>query len=307
MENTVMNFPEGDLKITTTRSEDDRYTKSIHLSPEGQRKKYKVACDPYENDFPHWPKEETPEVLVKFKTNIKEFQERVKLTGQNVDPQDPTQVYQNISLVNNDGKIKFVAGNSHLCLGVDSQFEIQDNVVIPALVSKCISQLTESGEADITVTDKILYLKYANLEMKLKMYEMVAPPYMTLFHQEPEKGITVDRLELLGALRRMMGVGMKTHRLVMECVEGSLKLYSANDDFGHEGEEFIDFEGEGKWMVGANCLYMKNAMSSSKADKVHIKVVGDGSQIKPIFVCPEGDSIPVKWLIMPVAILRGDT
>lgn len=304
LENTIRNFPEGEVKIVTTMHDKKDYVKSVHVSPKGQRKKYKIACEPYlEDSFPSWPDEIGPQVRIKINDNMSKFQEVIKLVGANVDPRDPTQVYQNISLISDEGKLKFVSGNSHLALGIGTDHDIEHEKVIPAIINKAISQLTEAGDTDIVVTDKILYLKYANLEMKIKMVEYKAPPYMKVFSVEPDKGIIVDRVELLGALKRMDGVGMTFNRVALEVDGDSLRISSENIDFGHEGEEYLDIERNEvtPFRVLLNCTYLKNAVASTKSDNVVIKVVGDGTANKPVFMSPEGDSMPMKWIIMPHA------
>lgn len=301
IENTVKNFPEGNIQITTERNEDDTFTKSIQLKPEGKRKKYKVACEPYENDFPHWPEEESPVEVCRFTTNMKDLQEQIKLVGSNVDPSDPTQVYQNISMVNNEGKIKFVSGNAHLAVGIDTSNETNQDAVLPAEVNKALSQLTESGEAQVVITQDRIEITYPGFSAKLKMVQSKAPPYMKLFNLEPETGVRVDRNELLATLRRMIGLSMENSRIVLECGSEALKVEAINKSFGHEAEEILEIENAQAFRVIMKCKYLMRAFTSSKSESMLIKVIGDGSTHKPVFIIPEDESMGLKWMISPMA------
>ena len=301
MENTIKNFPDGIVKITTERNEEDTTTLNVSLTPEGKRKKYKVACSGYESNFPHWPDIEE-ETNISFKTSMEGFSERIKIAGSNVDPNDPTQVYQNISLLNNSGKIMMVAGNSHLAVGIDTDYKTEAEVVIPSSINKAMSQLGGSGEVDVAITNKRVYILYSSVSVKLKMHEHKPPPYMSIFDKEPETGILIDREEMLGTLKRMIGVGMEFSRIVLECGSESLKVYSVNHDFGHEGEEFLEVTNPKNFKIALKAKFLLRALTSTKSDKIYLKVIGIGESKQPVFITPEDQSIPLKWIIAPMAI-----
>ena len=108
---TVATFPDGEIQIEPKYNEKTKEIAAISLKPEGQRKRYKIACYPI-GDFANWDVQEEADFTVKIP--MKELNEKLRIIGSNVDTRDIRAQFSNIQMIRQDGKMSFISGNAIL-------------------------------------------------------------------------------------------------------------------------------------------------------------------------------------------------
>ena len=291
--NTVKNFPEGDMQIDTEFNDELQYVTSIKIKPPGSRKKYKIACEGNPERFPHWPEIEE-EVLEEFVYKMGSFSEMIRALAQNVDSQDPTNYYRDISFVTNEGKLKMISGNSQTAASFDTDIDFSSNYIVPHEVAKYVAQLGE-GDSKITITKSRISMESSGTKIKAKMVDMKPAGFMKIYKTEPEKKVIVSRDEMLKTLRRLSAFADEGNRVYMTC-EGEALTLKAHNKAGHEAEEDIEIVNQDgmRFELIMNYAFLNRSISIMKSENIMIKYNGES----PIsFLRPDDPSNRQVWML----------
>jgi DNA polymerase-3 subunit beta len=293
---TVSNFPDGEVNITT-KDNDLGFIGSIELRPQGQRKKYKIACFPAADMF-KWKTDED-RVVKDLKVPMREFYEKMKIVSNNVQANNPVMSFANITLFRNDkGNLSLLTGDSLIIGKMDLPAEIPKSFIVDRTIAKLVSGLNDDGECTIEISDSNFYLNYAGLSLACKMIDTKIPGYQKLFDNEPEKKFTVTKEDIMKSLTRIAAYNDDTNKVNIQIIEGnSLRIYA--NDGNNEAEEIIDILNDHDVELNVNMSHvlLRQAMGSIKADAVEIGISNGKHQV---FLNPAaGNKENQTWMFAP--------
>lgn len=296
-ENTVRNFPDGELLINTVINKETEKIAAIQLRPDGKKNKYKITCQDVEG-FMNWPKIEEDEMVAEFKTSMPEFNKNIGIIASNTDPSDPTECYRNLVFLSVDGKLKLISGNPYIICGINTDIPFDAKVIVPHELSKYISTLTETGECHVKITRQRIFIDYSGVKIQTKMVDGNLPDYQKIFNTEPEHMVKISKDSLFSALKMHSAFVREEAAVLMNCTGDVISLFSSNS-FGDEAEEDLECENTGKdFQTKLKCSAVKRAIGHIPSDFVEIKTIG-GNGI--VFIKPEAQDSQI-WSLAPFAI-----
>ena len=267
---TVSTFPDGEIQIEPKYNKETNELAAISLKPEGQRKKYKIACYP-PGDFASWDVQEGPDFSVKI--SMKELNEKLRIIGSNVDTKDIRAQFSNIQMIRQDGKMSFISGNMIMIGQLVTDVDIPEGRIIPKEFAKYISLLADSAECEIYFSKNYLVLNHGSINIVCRLVDGETVNYQRLFNSEPDESFELLREDLLGSLIRLGAYSDEENRINIKTEGDLMTLFVSHG--GNEGEEMIDIQNPNNLTLNVNLNFavMKSAVQHCKAERLSISPV----------------------------------
>jgi len=126
------------------------------------------------------------------------------------------------------------------------------------------------------------------------------PQYQRIIPQESPLELTVDRLQLIEALKRVSVVANQlTHEVRLKIENNVLTLWVRTADLGEANEEMdISFTGNEPFEIAFNSLYLHEILEHINTEKVHFKMENAD---RAVLLYPAG-STNYFYLLMPLRL-----
>jgi DNA polymerase-3 subunit beta len=190
-----------------------------------------------------------------------------------------------------DGKLKTVATDGHRLARVSiphTGLSSDSRLIVPAPAVEIIGKLVKNVEAvTLRCSPSLIAVEAGTFDFVSKLVDGDYPAYERVIPEPSGNAVTVDRVELLGALARIAAMVEEASRRVVGLrwiSGGPLQLSLANTDVAHDIVE-AEAVGDGTVVLNVNYLVeMVGAMngervqldSRSAGDSVLITCAGDG-------------------------------
>lgn len=218
--------------------------------------------------------------------------------------QDETKYSLNGIFMNNESKghIKMVATDGHRLSEVVSPSSLffERGVIVPR---KGLSELKKliSGEDQIEfgIDGKNCVVKKEGATLIIRLIDGEFPDYKKVIPQSQDKSVDINRLDFIGALKRVSLLSQDKGRGVkMVFSSGNLEILSSNPDIGEAREELeIDYKGE-RFEVGFNPRYFVEALQTFPEDYVSLELK---DEISPCVIRPKTEDKCLN-VIMPMRL-----
>ena len=148
--------------------------------------------------------------------------------------------------------------------------------------------------ATITIDETTIYFRFV---------EARYPNYNSVIPVKPTIGVTLDRMSLLGAMKRIGAFCDHSKNLIKLVLNDNKATLSGRDiDYGKSAEEFVpcDYEGE-PFTIGFSYIFFVEMLNSIKSDSVKLEFVAPE---RPCICKPVGveDQEGLLMLLMPIKI-----
>lgn len=175
--------------------------------------------------------------------------------------------------------ITFVSSDTHkLVRYINRQAApgITASFIMPAKPANILKSLITKEDGDIKVTfdSKGAFFEFGDYQLACLFIKGVYPNYNRVIPTENPFELTVDRVSLLNALRRVTIFAAKSSNLVVLNLQPSEVLLSGQDlDYGTKADERVSCNYEGNAMtIGFNGVFMIEVLNNLKDDTVVIKL-----------------------------------
>jgi DNA polymerase-3 subunit beta len=177
---------------------------------------------------------------------------------------------------------------------------------IKAIVPKKAAQemrrlLEEGGEGEplIGFTKNLMIFRKSGLLMTSRLMEGNYPNYQQVIPKEGGKKISVNRLELESALRRVSVLSKdKANAVKLSFAPGHMILFSSNPDYGEATEELAaTYDGEAL-QTGFNARYLLDVFSVMDSDTISLQME---TPLSPCLI-QEAENPGFKCVVMPIKI-----
>lgn len=295
------------LLYDTIRSLDDAQL-NFNIDNRG---KLKISTDKGVYNLSYSPSEDFPEIpLVSRDKEIiiggNEFRKALEQTAFAMSKEDMRPAMTGTLMEFDKDGLKFVTTDGHrLVKFINKSFtsELHEQYIIPErAISVLLKQL---GESDVKI-----YLSKTYASFIINEYEFITrligekyPAYNSVIPLENENFLTVNRVDLLSAIKRMMLFSTSSSKQVKFSIGNNLLEVSAEDiDHGSNAKEDIECEYKGDPMdIGFNTNYVNDILSHLEGEKVIFKLHSPtkASIIEPTKIEENED---IMMLLMPVRL-----
>ena len=294
---TLKNLPEQPVTFSI-----DESTYSIEIISDNGR--YKLSGE-NATDFPKVPSvsndftaEISTEVLARainntiFATSNDEL--RPAMTG----------VFVNLG----DKNSTFVATDGHRLVRyrrADVKSENGNSIIIPRKALNLLKATlpAENTEVSLNFNMSNAYFKFGNIKMICRLIDERFPDYDNVIPTQNNIQMSIERTDLLGALKRISIYANKTTHQVRLKITGSELQISAEDlDFSNEANERLSCEHDGEDIeIGFNAKFLIEMLTNMDSDK--IKLTMSAPNKAGVILPAEKDmSEDILMLVMPVML-----
>jgi DNA polymerase-3 subunit beta len=185
-----------------------------------------------------------------FKMPIKNFKEMINQTIFSVSD-DETRFFMNgVYFEKTEGKLVMVATDGRRLAYIEKEESaINDfsGIIIPPKILNIISKRAgDEGVIEISVTDKILFIRFGSYNLSTVLIEGQFPNYRKVIPEEQSRSLSVNRVEMIDALKRVsLLVEQKSHRIFLGLKPGIMEIFSEEGEIGDAKEEIpCKYDGE---------------------------------------------------------------
>jgi len=294
---TLKNLPEQPVTFSI-----DESTYSIEIISDNGR--YKLSGE-NATDFPRVPSvsndftaEISTEVLARainntiFATSNDEL--RPAMTG----------VYVNLGEKNTT----FVATDGHRLVRYRRTDVKSDNgsaIIIPRKALNLLKATLPNENTEVSVNFNLsnAYFKFGNIKMICRLIDERFPDYDNVIPSVNNIKMSIERSDLLGALKRISIYANKTTHQVRLKITGSELQISAEDlDFSNEANERLSCEHEGEDIeIGFNAKFLIEMLTNMDSDKIKLTMSAP-NKAGVILPVEKDNSEDILMLVMPVML-----
>jgi DNA polymerase-3 subunit beta len=172
-------------------------------------------------------------------------------------------------------------------------------IIPPKILNIIIKRAGDEGSIAISVTDKIIFIRFGSYNLSSVLIEGQFPNYRKVIPEEQDYLLSVNRSEMLDALRRVsLLVEQKSHRIFLGIKPGMMEIYSEEGEIGDAKEEIpCTYDGE-EVSLALNYRYIEDPFKVIETDEICIRFSGPSKAITIVPV-PKTDFFHI---VMPMQL-----
>jgi len=170
-------------------------------------------------------------------------------------------------------------------------------IIPPKILNIVLKRAGDEGMAGISITDKTIFIQFGSYKLSSVLIEGQFPNYRRVIPENQINRFTVNRNEMLDALRRVsLLVEQKSHRLYLNLSSGSVSIYCEESDIGNAREEIpCKYDGE-EATIALNYRYLEEPFKAMNAEEISV-LFSDPNKTITIMPVPEKDFFHI---VMPM-------
>lgn len=281
--------PEGEMEF-------EHKDNKVKIKTSAKRANFQLKSMASEK-FPEFPVSEAEY----FEIPVKSFKEMVNQTVFAVSD-DETRFFMNgVFLEKTEGKIIMVATDGRRLAYVEKEAanipDFKGVIVHPKILNVILKRAGDEGPIAISVTDKIIFVRFGSYSFSSVLLDGQFPNYRKVIPEEQAFSLSVNRVEMLDALKRVsLLVEKKSHRLHLGLKPGVMEIYSEEGEIGEAKEEIpCKYDGE-EVSLALNYRYIEEPFKVIGNDEICIRFTGPS---KAITIVPEPQS-DFFHIVMPM-------
>jgi DNA polymerase-3 subunit beta len=234
----------------------------------------------------------------------KEFKDMISQTVFAVSDDETRYFMNGVFLEKAEDKIIMVAtdGRRLAFINKPAGADIKDfsGVIVPPKILNIIMRRAgDEGLISISVTDKTIFVRFGSYSLSSVLIEGQFPNYRKVIPENQNLLLSVNRIELLDALRRVsLMVEQKSHRVYLGVKPGSMSVYSEESDIGTAKEDIpCKYDGD-EVAIALNYRYIEEPCKAIGDEEISIRFSGQNKAIT-ILPVPEKDFFHI---VMPMQL-----
>jgi len=262
----LASIPEGDIDV----EQDDS---KVVVKPTFKKVRFQLKTISSEK-FPELP--EAPDGSF-FSVPAKDFKEMINQVVFAVSDDETRYFMNGVYLEKSDAGLVMVATDGRRLAFVKRDLEgsIPDfkGVIVPPKVLSLVSKrAADEGLIEIAVTEKNIFLRFGSYKISSVLIEGQFPNYQKVIPEKQKNLVTVKRMELLDALRRVsIFVEQKSRRTFLGLSNGLIVLSSEESEIGTAREEIpCSYEGP-EVTIALNYKYVEDPLKVMSTENVTIE------------------------------------
>jgi DNA polymerase III subunit beta len=252
-----------------------------------------------EDEFPPVPKADG-----KYRYTVDQgvFREMLRKTSYAASTDETRYMLNGVLLSFRGGKLVMVATDGRRLALVEHEMDVpkeaeRDMILPTKAVNELLHTLEDQGELRVSAKDSQIMFEYGNVVMASKLIEGTYPNYRQVIPAECEERVTVEREQLLTALKRVSLVtSEKSSAMKMTFEKNALTIVMNTPDIG-EAREKLPLKYSGKTIhVSFNPDYVMDPLRNLTSDEVHFELT---DELSPGVLKSD---IPFLYVLMPMRV-----
>jgi len=177
-----------------------------------------------------------------------------------------------------DGLV-FVATDAHKLVKygrTDAKAKKPVNFIMPKKPLQLLKNILSSmdDEVEIAFNETNASYSFENTRLVCRLIDGKYPNYDAVIPKENPNKLTIDRLSLLGSIRRVSIFSSKTtHQVKLKITGSELQLSAEDVDFNNEANERLTCQFDGEDMeIGFNSRFLMEMLNNIDSETVHIEM-----------------------------------
>ena len=205
--------------------------------------------------------------------------------------------------------ITFVASDSHLMVRYrrnDVKADMYGSFILPKKSAGLLRTVLakEQGDVEISSDDKNAMFQLSEYTMVCRLVEGTYPAYNSVIPVDNPNKMIIDRVEFLGALRRVsMFTNQATNLVKMELKGNQTTIFAQDIDFSISGHETLKCQYDGMHMnIGYKANFLAELLANLSSADICLEMSDPSrpSLVLPVQTDIEGED--VLMLIMPMTV-----
>ena len=144
-------------------------------------------------------------------------------------------------------------------------------IIPPKILNVVLKRAGDEGMAGICVTDKTIFIQFGSYRLSSVLIEGQFPNYRRVIPETQTNSFTVNRIEMLDALRRVSQlVEQKSHRVYLGLSPGVVSVFCEENDIGSAREEIpCKYNGE-ELSIALNYRYLEEPFKVMSVDEISV-------------------------------------
>ncbi|MCL2878766.1 MAG: DNA polymerase III subunit beta [Treponema sp.] len=145
-------------------------------------------------------------------------------------------------------------------------------IIPPKILNIIMKRAGDEGMVGISVTDKTVFIQFGAYKLSSVLIEGQFPNYRRVIPENQRSSLSVNRLEMLDALKRVsLLVEQKSHRVYLGLKTGALSIYCEENEIGNAREEIpCKYDGE-EISIALNYRYIEEPLKVIKTEEINIQ------------------------------------
>ena len=237
-----------------------------------------------------------------FEMPIGHFKDMIKETIFAISDDETRYFMNGVFFEKADGKIMMVAtdGRRLAYISKDLTADVKDFsgiIIPPKILNIVLKRAGDEGMVKISITDKNIFIQFGSYKLSSVLIEGQFPNYRRVIPESQVHQFTVNRQEVLDALKRVsLLVEQKSHRVYLGLSSGTASIYCEENDIGNAKEEIsCKYEGE-ELSIALNYRYLEEPFKAMNVEEISI-LFTDPNKTITIMPIPEKDFFHI---VMPM-------
>ena len=211
-----------------------------------------------------------------FEIPIKEFKDMILETVFAVSDDETRYFMNGVFLEKLEDKLVMVATDgrrlAYIFKAATGIEDFSGIIVPPKILNVIMKRAGDEGMISLSITDKTIFVQFGSYKLSSVLIEGQFPNYRRVIPENQENSFTINRLEMLDALRRVsLLVEQKSHRIYLGLRSGTLAVYSEENEIGSAREEIsCKYEGE-EVSIALNYRYIEEPFKAMKGEEICIQ------------------------------------
>jgi DNA polymerase III subunit beta len=152
--------------------------------------------------------------------------------------------------------------------------KLAKDVIVPAKALGILVKGLETGPCTVSTSSTHVKFSYEQTVLTSRLIEETYPNYEVVIPKENNKFLTVNREELINAIRRVsLFANASNHQVRFDLAPNTLKLSAQDVDAGGEAHESMSCVFDAESMeIGFNATYLVDILSHIEGDQVTMKL-----------------------------------
>jgi DNA polymerase-3 subunit beta len=257
-------IPEGELEFEQTED------MKIVIKPVFKKIRFQLKSI-VSDKFPEFP---APSAGF-FELPVRDFKEMIQQTIFAVSDDETRYFMNGVFFEKNGDKIVMVGTDGRRLAYISKEISgIEDFpgiIIPPKILNIIIKRAGDEGLVSISVTDKSIFIRFGSYNLSSVLIEGQFPNYNRVIPENQSFSFSMNRLEMLDALRRVsLLVEKKSQRIYLGVSSGILAVYSEESDIGAAKEEIpCKYEGE-EVSIALNYQYIEEPFKVMDDEEISI-------------------------------------
>jgi DNA polymerase-3 subunit beta len=258
-------IPDGELEF-------DQNDMKIVIKPFNKKIKFQlksIASD----KFPEFPVPDNKEM---FEIPVKDFKEMIMQTVFAVSDDETRYFMNGVFFEKQEEKLIMVATDGRRLAYIDKDIGIgikdfSGVIVPPKILNIIMKRAGDEGLVTISITDKTIFIRFGSYQLSSVLIEGQFPNYHRVIPESQIYSFSMNRMEMLDALRRVsLLVEQKSRRIYMGVVSGVISISSEESDIGNAKEEIpCKYEGE-EVSIALNYRYIEEPLKIMSEEEISV-------------------------------------